>query len=185
MVITPNRNVIATVNARVWRFDTTSRQAVTTAATVNGRRRSGVRVSGNRRVQTRSAAAATAGLTVEQTLQAFGHHWVKTSNTGVYANVMAILGGSLLDALRNLDRMHASIQIAMPDAQLPQFVIVSQDERAIKLAYYSTREGLESFVLGLLEGLLNRYNQPGSVVFSGTDGEARLFTITLAPPLAA
>ena len=132
-----------------------------------------------------TAAAATAGLTVEQTLQAFGHHWVKTSNTGVYANVMAILGGSLLDALRNLDRMHASIQIAMPDAQLPQFVIVSQDERAIKLAYYSTREGLERFVLGLLEGLLNRYNQPGSVVFSGTDGEARLFTITLAPPLAA
>lgn len=132
-----------------------------------------------------TSAAATAGLTIEQTLQAFGHHWVKNSNTGVYANVMAILGESFLEALTNLDRMHASIQIAMPEAQLPQFVIVSQDEQAIKLAYYSKRDGLESFVLGLLEGLLNRYNQPGSVAFSGTDGEARLFTITLAPPLAA
>ena len=132
-----------------------------------------------------TTAAATAGLTVDQTLQAFGRHWIRAADKGPHANVMTILGGSLLESLMNLDRMHASIQIAMPDAQLPQFVILSQDERAIKLAYYSKRDGLESFVLGLLEGLLNRYNQTGSVAFSGTDGEARLFTITLAPPLAA
>ena len=130
------------------------------------------------------AAASTAGLTVDQTLLAFGHHWVKTADQGLYSNVMAILGGSLLEALTNLDRMHASIQIALPDAQLPQFVVVSQDDRSIQLAYYSKREGLESFVSGLLEGLLMRFNQPGSVVFSGMDGEARLFTVTFDPPAA-
>lgn len=130
------------------------------------------------------AAASTAGLTVDQTLLAFGHHWVKTADQGLYSNVMAILAGSLLEALTNLDRMHASIQIALPDAQLPQFVVVSHDDRSIQLAYYSRREGLESFVSGLLEGLLMRFNQPGSVVFSGMDGAARLFTVTFDPPAA-
>ena len=129
------------------------------------------------------SAAATAGLTVDQTLRAFGHHWVKTADQGLYANVMAILGGSLLESLTNLDRMHASIQIALPDAQLPQFVVVSEDERSVQLAYYSKRDGLESFVSGLLEGLLIRFNQPGSVAFNGADGAARLFTVTFdAPP---
>lgn len=130
------------------------------------------------------AAAATAGLTVDQTLLAFGHHWVRTAGEGHYANVMSILGGSLLQALTNLDRMHASIQIALPDAQLPQFAIVAQDDRFIQLAYYSKRDGLESFVSGLLEGLLMRFNQPGSVAFSGTDGAARLFTVTFDAPVA-
>lgn len=131
------------------------------------------------------AAATTAGLTLDQTLLAFGHHWVKTADQGLCANVMAILGGSLLEALINLDRMHASIQIALPDAQLPQFVLVSQDARSIQLAYYSKRDGMESFVSGLLEGLLMRFNQPGSVAFNGTDGAARLFTVTLDAPAAA
>jgi hypothetical protein len=63
------------------------------------------------------AAASTAGLTVDQTLLAFGHHWVKTADQGLYSNVMAS-------------------------------------------------------------------NQPGSVVFSGMDGEARLFTVTFDPPAA-
>ena len=132
-----------------------------------------------------TSAAATAGLTIEQTLQAFGHHWVKNSNTGVYANVMAILGGSLVDALTNLDRMHASIQIAMPGAQLPQFAVVSHDEQTIELSYYSRRAGLEQFVCGLLEGLMGRFHQQGSVGFSGMVGEARMFTVTLAAPVNA
>ena len=130
-------------------------------------------------------AAATAGLTVDQTLLAFGHHWVRTADQGVYANGMAVLGGSVLEALENLDRMHASIQIALPDAQLPQFAIVSANEESILLAYYSKRVGLESFVSGLLEGLLIRFNQPGSVAFTGTDGPARLFTVTFDAPAAA
>lgn len=132
-----------------------------------------------------STAAARAGLTVDQTLRAFGHHWIKTADRGPYANVMRILGGTLLESLMNLDRMHASIQIAMPGAQLPQFTVASQDERSIELAYYSRRAGLEHFVCGLLEGLMERFHQLGSVGFSGTVGEARLFTMTFATPVNA
>lgn len=132
-----------------------------------------------------AAAAATAGLTLDQTLHAFGRHWVKAADQGPYGNVMRILGATLEECLMNLDRMHASIQIAMPGAQLPQFAVVSQDERSIELAYYSRRAGLEPFVCGLLEGLMERFHQPGSVGFSDTVGEARMFTMTFATPVSA
>lgn len=132
-----------------------------------------------------TTAATKAGLTVDETLQAFGRHWIEAADEGPYANVMRVLGSSLLESLMNLDRMHASIQIAMPGAQLPQFAVVSHDEQTIELAYYSRRAGLEQFVCGLLEGLMGRFHQQGSVGFSGMVGEARMFTVTLAAPVNA
>ncbi len=132
-----------------------------------------------------TTAAAKAGLTVDQTLHAFGRHWIKAADQGPYANVMRILGGSLLESLMNLDRMHASIQIAMPGAQLPQFTVVSQDSRSIELAYHSQRAGLEQFVCGLLEGLMERFHEQGSIEFSGSVGDARMFTVTFAAPVNA
>ena len=126
------------------------------------------------------AAAVTAGLTVEETLHAFGRHWIRAAGEGPYASVLKILGTSLLESLRNLDQMHASIQIAMPGAQLPQFSVLSEDHQSIRLAYYSERAGLETFVCGLLDGMLEKFATPGSVEFNGQDGEGRIFTIHLA-----
>lgn len=128
------------------------------------------------------AAAATAGLTVEETLHAFGRHWIRAAGQGPYAGVLKILGASLRESLQNLDQMHASIQIAMPAAQLPQFSVLSEDHQTIRLAYYSKRAGLENFVCGLLDGMLEKFATPGSVEFSGQDGAARIFTIRLAEP---
>lgn len=132
-----------------------------------------------------SAAAATVGLTLEDTLHAFGRHWVRASAQGPYSSVLQILGTSLRESLNNLDQMHASIQLAMPGAQLPQFTVLSQDDRSIRLAYYSKRAGLESFVCGLLDGMLEKFATPGFVEFRGQEGDARIFTIILAGPGAA
>lgn len=132
-----------------------------------------------------TAAAATGGLTVEETLQAFGRHWIRAASHGPYASVLKILGASLLESLHNLDQMHASIQLAMPGAQLPQFSVLSEDDRSIRLAYYSKRAGLENFVCGLLDGMLEKFATPGIVEFVGQDGDARIFTITFAEADAA
>lgn len=127
-----------------------------------------------------SAVAAKAGLTVDETLRSFGQYWIKAADAGPYANVMNILGRSLLESLENLDRMHASIQIAMPEARLPYFAVLEHDESRIKIAYHSTRQGLESFVTGLFEGLLNRFDKTGNVIFSGTKEDFSLFEISLS-----
>ena len=62
MVITPNRNVIATVKHTVWRLEAITFTAPPSAANVKGRRRSTASVSGSRRhPHTMSPTAAIVG----------------------------------------------------------------------------------------------------------------------------
>lgn len=126
------------------------------------------------------AAAEVAELSLDATLETFGRHWIRASEKGPYANVIRILGGSLLEALMNLDSMHASIQIAMPEARLPQFAVVEHDASSIRMAYTSHRVGLEPFVAGLLEGLVLKFKE-AAVVRRGEDvGDSRIFIIERA-----
>jgi hypothetical protein len=127
-----------------------------------------------------TTAAEVANLSVDDTLHAFGEHWVQAAWTGPYATVMTVLGRSLGECLANLDRMHASIQIAMPDADLPQFSIVTEDEQKIEIEYFSNRAGLENFVRGLFLGLMNRFGVKGEVVYQPAPDGRRIFTILMA-----
>jgi len=127
-----------------------------------------------------TTAAEVANLSVDDTLHAFGEHWVAAAWGGPYATVMTVLGRSLAESLANLDRMHASIQIAMPDADLPQFAILAEDEHRIEIEYFSNRAGLENFVRGLFRGLIDRFGVKGEVVYAQAPDGARIFTILMA-----
>jgi hypothetical protein len=127
-----------------------------------------------------TTAAEVANLSVDDTLHAFGEHWVATAWSGPYATVMTVLGRSLGESLANLDRMHASIQIAMPDADLPQFAILAEDEHRIEIEYMSNRAGLENFVRGLFRGLMDRFGVKGEVLYAQRPDGARIFTILMA-----
>lgn len=126
------------------------------------------------------AVCDVVGLAPDQVLRAFGRHWIKAADEGPYSGVMRILGPSLLESLRNLDAMHASIQIALPDADLPQFSVMKADEAEILVSYVSSRQGLDAFVQGLFEGLLRRFQTEGAVTAEGPSGEGRVFKIALA-----
>jgi hypothetical protein len=89
-----------------------------------------------------------------------------------------MLGTSLLGALKSLDSMHAGILMALPEARLPQFRVISVNASEIRVAYYSHRQGLEAFVRGLLEGLLERYATAGVVTLASHE-DAPVFAITL------
>jgi Haem-NO-binding/Protein of unknown function (DUF2378) len=127
-----------------------------------------------------TTAAEVANLSVDDTLHAFGEHWVKAAWAGPYATVLTVLGRSLGECMANLDRMHASIQIAMPDAQLPQFTLLEEDEHKIEIEYISDRAGLENFVRGLFWGLMDRFGVKGEVVYAQAPDGARIFTILMA-----
>jgi Haem-NO-binding len=124
-----------------------------------------------------TTAAEVANLSVDDTLFAFGEHWVATAWTGPYSTVLTVLGRTLSDALTNLDRMHASIQIAMPDASLPQFSILNEDETSIEIEYFSERQGLENFVRGLFSGLMKKFAVTGEVIFAPSPDGSRIFKI--------
>lgn len=109
------------------------------------------------------AIAARAGLSIEDTLHAFGKFWVSYSERSTYAALMRMNGDTLPEFLENLDRMHTAIQMTMPDARMPSFFVRDANERGIDIVYQSERRGLEPFVVGLLEGLMARFQQAGEV----------------------
>lgn len=110
-----------------------------------------------------NAVAEADGAPINTTLLELGRYWIDFAGRSAYSSVMAMAGDTLQDFCRNLDRMHTSIQATMPDAIMPSFEVETQDETGLTLIYRSQRTGLETFVQGLLEGLMARFKVEGSV----------------------
>ena len=72
-------------------------------------------------------------------------------------------GNDLVSLLSNLDRMHVGIAAQMPGASMPSFEVLDASDTQIKIRYRSERDGLEAFVVGLLQGLLNQFNDFGEI----------------------
>jgi hypothetical protein len=124
------------------------------------------------------SCAAALEIDVPTFLEHFGEYWIEFASSGAYASLMTIGGSDLPTFLNNLDRLHQSVQAAMPQARLPSFTVQELGETFIRVSYVSERRGLENFVVGLLRGLLKRFNQQGEVVLTaenpaGADFEIR------------
>jgi hypothetical protein len=109
------------------------------------------------------AIAEKLNVTVDELLVSFGRYWIKFAAQGAYAPALDMAGDDLETFLMNLDRMHSSIKATMPEAVLPSFSVSSSGEDSIDVAYRSPRKGLEPFVTGLLEGLLDRFGETGTI----------------------
>ena len=105
------------------------------------------------------AANAELGIEVSDILNGFGRYWVSDVATVSYAELMAKTGQGFVDFVKNLDHLHERIRVTFPDYQPPSFRIHVLAERQIQVDYYSHREGLLDFVVGLLEGLAEHYEE--------------------------
>jgi len=92
-------------------------------------------------------------MSTEDFLRAFGRHWIDFARQGAFAHLMSLGGETLPAFIRNLNRMHAGLAVAMPGSRMPSFYVMDDTPQAMRLRYVSDRPGLEPFVLGLLEGL--------------------------------
>jgi hypothetical protein len=79
--------------------------------------------------------------------------------------------------------MHGTLQSSMPSAILPEFALVHHDATGLSVRYISDRSGLEPFVAGLLEGLLDRFGIDGDVSWS-SGGAPPVFDIAYHQPRA-
>lgn len=99
------------------------------------------------------AAHAELGLEVPAILNGFGRYWVSDVATASYSDLMSKTGTGFVDFVKNLDHLHERIRVTFPDYQPPSFRVQEIETNVIQLDYYSHREGLLDFVVGLLEGL--------------------------------
>ena len=125
-------------------------------------------------------ASRRLGRSVDDCLSAFGRFWVMRVSQDTYRAVMDFTGRDLATFLKNLDRMHHSVAAAMPKARLPSFTLIEQDSGHFLVQYRSERNGLEPFVSGLLEGLLEWFSLTGEVQRLGSDNNAAEFLIKLS-----
>lgn len=109
------------------------------------------------------ACAEELKLTVPDVLFAFGEYWVLNTSMRKYAAMMESGGKDLFDFISNLPSFHNRVSLIYPNLTPPEFNVTDAGEGKLKLHYYSKREGLESFVRGLLHGLSKMFNEPISV----------------------
>jgi Haem-NO-binding len=105
-------------------------------------------------------ASKEIGHSPEAVLRAFGRYWMLYTAEEGYGELLNMTGNTLFSFLQNLPNLHARIDLSFPHLQPPIFQCSDITERSMLLHYYSEREGLAPMVLGLLDGLAERFQTP-------------------------
>jgi hypothetical protein len=109
------------------------------------------------------AASEVLAAPAEQILFAFGEYWVLETARKGYGAMMDAAGRDLGEFLAYLPRFHDRVVLVFPRLQPPRFEITEHQGRSLHLHYYSHREGLTPFALGLVSGLGKMFNTPARV----------------------
>ncbi|MFM7674774.1 MAG: heme NO-binding domain-containing protein [Synechococcus sp.] len=104
------------------------------------------------------AASQELVLSPAEILRAFGEFWVRYTATEGYGELMAIAGDTLPEFLENLDDLHARVGVNFPRLIPPAFDCEQSGPEELELHYHSQRLGLAPMVVGLVEGLGDRFD---------------------------
>lgn len=103
------------------------------------------------------AASEVLGLSPAEVMHAFGKYWVQYTAREGYGELMEMNGEDLPEFLENLDDLHARVGVMFPKLQPPSFDCDEEAEDELTLHYHSERDGLAPMVMGLIEGLGERF----------------------------
>lgn len=113
------------------------------------------------------------GRPVADVLEAFGYFWATHTAVEEYPELMETGGGTLVDFLRNLPNFHTQITLMLPRLEPPDFRCEEVAPDCLHMHYFSHREGLALFALGILRGLAHVFSAPVEVTqwaVKGQDG---------------
>lgn len=75
-----------------------------------------------------------------------------------FEDLLEMAGDTLPELLQNLNDLHFRVKTLMPNLNPPRFEVSEQTEHSLKLHYYSSREGFNLFLIGILNGLAKRFD---------------------------
>lgn len=107
-------------------------------------------------------------------LVAFGEWWVVKTTKDKYGTLMESGGATLKEFLLNLPVFHNRVMLIYPKLTPPEFKVSNISDTSMHLHYISSREGLQEFVRGLIQGLGILFNTPVTVelIQSRDDGSS-------------
>lgn len=110
-----------------------------------------------------AAASTISGQPADEILEAFGEHWVLRTAVEGYGDLMHAGGRSLQEFLVNLPNFHTRVVMIYPKLQPPRFEVSDVTDHQLLLHYYTHRDGLAHFVVGLVRGLGKMFHTPATV----------------------
>lgn len=105
-----------------------------------------------------AAASEELKLPRHDVLVAFGEYWIVHWAEQGYGELLDMCGNTLVEFLDGLDDMHTRLGLSFPELRPPSFRCTRQDDQRFELRYRSHRPGLASFVIGLINGLGQRFD---------------------------
>lgn len=112
-------------------------------------------------------AASYTGQSIPDMLMEFGRHWIEYNAVHGYGDMLKLAGKDLYTFLSNLDHMHAGMSHVFPELRPPSFRCERLGENQLKLYYRSERQGLQAFVVGMVQGLGEYFDTPLEVKHTG------------------
>lgn len=103
------------------------------------------------------AASRVLQAPVDKCLQDFGVYWATVTAPATYGVLLDSTGATLIDFLLNVNALHDRITSTFIGYEPPYFD-VQLDSNRVALRYESKREGLTPFVVGVVIGLAQRFN---------------------------
>ena len=94
----------------------------------------------------------------EDCLEIFGHYWATVTAPEAYGMLMDSTGEDLVGFLDNVNSLHDRITSTFVGYIPPHFK-VEKGSNEVCLRYESKREGLTPFVIGIVKGLAERFQQ--------------------------
>jgi len=95
----------------------------------------------------------------EDVLKTFGHFWTTYTAEQGYEDMLKMTGGSIEEFLMNINDLHTRVTTSFPELVPPNFITKKTAPNHFEIQYHSTREGLAGMVVGLLNGIGDRFNQ--------------------------
>ena len=90
-------------------------------------------------------------------MQIFGQYWIGYTHSAGYKEIMDMCGDTLPDFLSSLDDLHTRLGVQFPKFHPPSFECNEISDQTLELHYHSTRQGLAPMVIGLVQGLGERF----------------------------
>ena len=107
--------------------------------------------------QMAQAASEVLGISLHDVLVAFGEYWILQTGRKEYGSLMEAGGDSLKEFLINLPNFHSRVMLMFPKLIPPEFRVSDISDQGMRIHYYSERDGLQPFMIGLLQGLGKMY----------------------------
>ena len=118
------------------------------------------------------SASQVLDVSTEDLLHQFGRHWILFTAKEGYRDLLEASGSTFREFIENLDAMHSRVASAMPDLAPPSFECIEVDDSHLEIRYFSDRPGLAPMVMGLLDGLGEKFGIDIEVTHEDTELDA-------------